>query len=104
MLIVLDALQRLGNGLRKIARMLASREMAFGFRVGCATMSIAIMAFLEASQAFFNAQRLVWAQIMVAIGMTMTAGSGAFGLAGRVAGTTFASKLLPCNLESKLTD
>ena len=64
--------------------------MAFGFRVACATMSIAISAFLEVSQTFFVAQRLVWAMIMVAIGMTMTSGSGVFGLAARVIGTCFA--------------
>jgi hypothetical protein len=37
-----------------------------------ATMTIGIIAFLESTQAFFVAQRLVWAMIMIAIGMTMS--------------------------------
>ena len=57
--------QRLGNGVRKVSHFLKSNEMAFGFRVACATMSIAVVAFLQRTQAFFVAQRLVWAMIMV---------------------------------------
>lgn len=57
--------QRFGNGVREISHMLRSNEMAFGFRVACATMSIAIVAFLEQTQTFFVTQRLVWAMIMV---------------------------------------
>lgn len=67
-----NAWQRCGNGLRKTAAFFASEESAFGFRVACATMTIGIIAFLEATQAFFIAQRLVWAMIMIAIGMTMS--------------------------------
>ena len=57
--------QRFGNGVRNISHFLKSDEMAFGFRVACATMSIAIVAFLQRTQEFFIAQRLVWAMIMV---------------------------------------
>ena len=57
--------QRFGNGVRKISHLLKSDEMAFGLRVACATMSIAIVAFLQRTQEFFVAQRLVWAMIMV---------------------------------------
>lgn len=64
--------------------------MAFGFRVACATMSIAILAFLQDTQVFFIEQRLVWAMIMVAISMTMTSGSGVFGFIARIAGTFIA--------------
>lgn len=35
-------------------------------------MTVGIVAFLERTQAFFVAQRLVWAMIMIAIGMTMS--------------------------------
>ena len=74
----------------KIVSVFRSNEVAFGFRVACATMSIAIVAFLQATQAFFIEQRLVWAMIMVAISMTMTSGSGIFGFAGRGFGTLVA--------------
>lgn len=66
------AWERFGNGLRKAAGFFGSEESAFGFRVACATMSIGIVAFLENTQKFFTEQRLVWAMIMVAIGMTMS--------------------------------
>ena len=82
-----NAWQRFGNKLRGLADLLGSQESAFGFRVACATLSIAIVAFLEDTQKFFIEQRLVWAMIMVSIGMTITAGSGVFGFLGRIAGT-----------------
>ena len=82
-----NAWQRFGNGLRAISEILGSQESVFGFRVACATLSIGIVAYLEATHVFFLEQRLVWAMIMVAIGMTVTAGSGVFGFIGRVAGT-----------------
>ena len=82
--------QRLGDEFRAVSHSLGSLESAFGFRAACATMSIAIVAYLEVSQLFFVEQRLVWyasslsyltlnidsfrAMIMVAIGMTTTAG------------------------------
>jgi hypothetical protein len=53
---------------------MASAECAFGFRVACATLTIGIVAFLESSHVFFQEQRLVWAMIIVAIGMSMTSG------------------------------
>ncbi|KAL8953173.1 MAG: hypothetical protein Q9222_000946 [Ikaeria aurantiellina] len=83
-----NAWQRFGNGVRLVSQVLASQESAFGFRVACATLSIGIVAYLRDSQAFFIQQRLVWAMIMVAIGMTVTAGAGVFGFIGRIAGTS----------------
>ena len=80
--------QRFGNLVRLIPRFLRSQESAFGFRVACATLSIGMVAFLRDTQAFFIQQRLVWAMIMVAIGMTVTAGAGVFGFVGRIAGTS----------------
>lgn len=79
--------ERFGNMLRGISNHLASPESAFGFRVACATLTIGIIAYLQDTQQFFIRQRLVWAMIMVAIGMTATAGSGIFGFIGRVIGT-----------------
>lgn len=79
--------------LTRMSRLVASPESAFGFRVACATMSIGIVAFLRNTQVFFTEQRLVWAMIMVAIGMTTTAGSGVFGFFGRILGTGVNSDL-----------
>ena len=79
--------QRLGNALRGAGGILGSVESAFGFRVACATLSIGIVAYLSSTREFFLAQRLVWAMIMVSIGMTVTAGSGVYGFFGRIAGT-----------------
>ena len=82
-----NALQRFGNSFRGVGDFFGSAESTFGFRVGCATMSIGIIAFLGDTRPFFLEQRLVWALIMVAIGMTITAGSGVFGFLGRITGT-----------------
>ena len=85
-----NAWQKFGDGVRSMSGFLSSAESAFGFRVACATMSIGIMAYLKDTQNFFVTQRLVWAMIMVAIGMTTTAGAGVFGFIGRIAGTAIA--------------
>ncbi|KAK3339976.1 hypothetical protein B0T25DRAFT_366156 [Lasiosphaeria hispida] len=84
------AWQRLGERLRHTSAFLGSEESAFGFRAACATMSIGILAYLEKTQVFFQEQRLVWAMIMVAIGMTMTSGQSFFGFVCRVGGTVLA--------------
>jgi len=64
--------QRFGTGLRALSDFFGSEESAFGFRAACATMTVGIIAFLESTQLFFNEQRLVWAMIIIAIGMTMS--------------------------------
>ena len=53
-------------------------------------MTIAIICFLEASQAWFLQQRLLWAMIMVAISMSRTAGQSTFNFILRIAGTAIA--------------
>ncbi|KAG9248946.1 hypothetical protein BJ878DRAFT_411671 [Calycina marina] len=85
-----NAWETFGNGLRTIPRLLGSTESSLGFRVACATLTIGIAAYLEATQAFFFKQRLVWAMIIIAIGMTMTSGQSMLGFFGRLAGTTIA--------------
>lgn len=62
--------EHLGNGLRTINKFFGSQQSFFGMRVACATMTIAIVNFLEPTQAFFVKQRLVWAMIIVSISMT----------------------------------
>ncbi|KAH7041382.1 uncharacterized protein B0I36DRAFT_282294 [Microdochium trichocladiopsis] len=84
------AWQRAGNVLRKISRVISSKESAFGLRVACATMTIGIVAFLEDSHVFFQEQRLVWAMIMVALAMTQTSGQSIYGFFCRVGGTIVA--------------
>ncbi|EOA87360.1 hypothetical protein ACJQWK_10179 [Exserohilum turcicum] len=85
-----NAWERFGNSIRGIASFLRSPESSFGFRVACATMSIAIVAFLHRTQTFFVEQRLVWALIMVTISMTPTAGQAIFQFILRIAGTAIA--------------
>lgn len=65
------AWQHFGNYLRHIPHFLGSVESAFGFRVACATITVGIVAFLKDTQVFFIEQRLVWAMIIIAIGMTV---------------------------------
>lgn len=92
----MNSWERFGNILRGISHRLASPESAFGFRVACATLTIGIVAYLRDTQQFFVRQRLVWAMIMVSLGMTATAGAGIFGFLGRVIGT---GKTLVLSLE-----
>ncbi|KAI1333575.1 hypothetical protein F5Y15DRAFT_430813 [Xylariaceae sp. FL0016] len=79
--------QRAGNLLRAFPRFLSSEESQFGFRAACATLTIGIAAFLEGTHIFFTEQRLVWAMIIIAIGMTQTSGQSIFGFVCRVLGT-----------------
>lgn len=65
-----NAWQRHGNSFRAVGTVLGSVESNFGFRVACATMSVGIVAFLADTRTFFLEQRLVWAMIMVSIGMS----------------------------------
>ncbi|KAI9671357.1 MAG: hypothetical protein M1831_004266 [Alyxoria varia] len=46
--------QRLGNTIRVFPRLMRSPHSQFGFRAACATMSIAIIAYLRDSADFFN--------------------------------------------------
>lgn len=82
--------QTLGNYLRKIPQFLGSNHAKFGLRVNIATMSIGIMAFLKNCHAFFIAQRVVWALVMIPIGMNPTAGSAIFNLLGNLTATIVA--------------
>lgn len=82
--------ERFGNRLRTMSHFLRSKESVFGFRVACATMSIAIIAYLRNTQLFFVRQRVVWAMIMVSISMMRTAGQSIFNFVLRVCGTLVA--------------
>ncbi|KAH7113817.1 hypothetical protein B0J11DRAFT_472026 [Dendryphion nanum] len=82
-----NAWEKLGNKLRTIPAFLRSPESSFGFRTACATMTIAIIAYLRDTQDFFVQHRLVWAMIMVALSMTPTAGQSVFSFFLRILGT-----------------
>ena len=85
-----NAWQKFGNGLRAVSRFLGSDESVFGVRAACATMTVAIMCYLKSTQTFFQEQRLVWAMIIIAIGMTQTSGQSIFGFFCRVGGSFIA--------------
>jgi hypothetical protein len=82
--------QKFGDKIRIIPWFLRSFESTYGFRVACATMTIAIVAFLHDTQTFFTQQRLVWAIIMVNLSMSPTSGQSIFSFVLRILGTTIA--------------
>ncbi|KAL5402320.1 hypothetical protein PMIN03_010782 [Paraphaeosphaeria minitans] len=85
-----NAWERFGDFIRGISTFLRSPESTFGFRVACATMSIGIIAYLADTQLWFTRQRLVWAMLMVALGMTPTSGLSMFNFFWRIFGTLVA--------------
>ena len=85
-----NAWEKFGNAVRATSRFMGSPESAFGFRCACATMNIAIIAFLHDTQIWFVRQRLVWAMIMVALSMTPTSGAALFSYLLRIGGTVIA--------------
>ncbi|KAH8658195.1 hypothetical protein BX600DRAFT_400895 [Xylariales sp. PMI_506] len=82
--------QRFGNSFRNVYAIVGSQESMFGLRVSLANMTVGILAFLEVTQDFFQKQRLVWAMIIIAIGMSVTAGQSAFSFVLRLTGTVIA--------------
>ncbi|PIB01099.1 hypothetical protein CB0940_00528 [Cercospora beticola] len=85
-----NAWEKIGETIRLIPRALRSDASAFGFRVACATMTVAIICFLHDSQAWFLRHRILWAMIMVPISMTRTAGQSTWSFALRIMGTAIA--------------
>lgn len=85
-----NAWEIFGDTIRSITTFLRSPESAFGFRVACATMSIGIIAYLADTQLWFTRQRVAWAMLMVALGMTPTSGLSMFNFFWRILGTLVA--------------
>ncbi|THX66944.1 hypothetical protein D6D05_10045 [Aureobasidium pullulans] len=81
------AWEKFGDRLRGIAHFLRSPASSFGFRAACATMCLAIVAYLHDTQTFYVRQRLFWAQIMVGMSMSPSAGQSLFSFALRLVGT-----------------
>ncbi|CAI7659091.1 unnamed protein product [Penicillium glandicola] len=82
--------EKFGDKVRVIPGFLRSFESTYGFRVACATMTIAVIGFLNHTQTFFTAQRLVWAMIMVNLSMSPTSGQSIFSFVLRIFGTFLA--------------
>ncbi|KAF2863186.1 hypothetical protein K470DRAFT_211067 [Piedraia hortae CBS 480.64] len=82
--------EKTSNILRKVSHFLRSPASAFGFRVACATMSIAVIAFLRDTQQQFITQRLFWAQIICSISMSPSAGQTLRAFMLRALGTVLA--------------
>lgn len=86
-------IQKIGDMIRQIPAMLRSPQSSYGFRVACATMTIAVVYFIRDTQDFFIRQRFVWAIIMVNLSMSPTSGQSIFGFALRILGTILAMVL-----------
>ena len=69
-------------------RLLASDQSAFGFRATAAAFSVAILAYLRQTQAFFFEQRLIRVLIVIVLGMSPTSGASIFGYVCRIIATT----------------
>ncbi|KAJ5177619.1 Brefeldin A sensitivity protein [Penicillium coprophilum] len=82
--------EKIGDRIRAFPWFLRSFESTYGFRVACATMSVAIIGFLHETQVFFTAQRLVWAMIMINMSMSPTSGQSIFSFVLRIFGTFIA--------------
>lgn len=79
--------EKFGEKMRMIPIALRSTECGYGFRVACATMTIAVIAYLHDTQVFFVRQRLFWAIIMVNLSMSPTSGQSIFGFVLRIVGS-----------------
>ncbi|KAJ5931057.1 hypothetical protein N7466_006550 [Penicillium verhagenii] len=79
--------------LRTISHVIKSEQSAFGFRVACASFSVAILAFLHQTQDWFVRQRCIWAMIVIVIGMNPTSGQTMFGFVARIVATAISLAL-----------
>lgn len=86
--------EKIGDTIRMIPDFFRSPSSAFGFRVMCASMSVAIINYLHDTQTFFQEQRLLWSMIMIAISMSRLAGQSTFNFALRVLGTAIVSEFV----------
>jgi len=88
-----NAWERRSNRLRAVPHFFQSPSSSFGLRVACATLSIAIVAYLRDTQTFFTEERLFWSQIMISISMSPSAGQSLRSFALRTFGTFVAMVL-----------
>lgn len=79
--------ERFSDHLRTVPHFFQSPSSSFGLRVACATMSIAVVAYLHDTQTFFTTERLFWSQIMISISMSPSAGQSLRNFLLRIFGT-----------------
>jgi len=82
-----NGLQKFGDYVRGIPHFFRSPASSFGLRVATATMCLAVIAYLRDTHTFYITQRLFWAQIMVTISMSPSAGQSLFSFLLRILGT-----------------
>lgn len=82
-----NAYERFGVKIQRFQGFLKGPEFSFGFRSACATMSCAIIAFLEPTQTLFIHYRLIWSVIIAAIGANMSAGQSGVSYSLRILGS-----------------
>lgn len=82
--------EKAGIVLRQFYYFLGSEDSALGLWAACATMTVAILAYLKNTHIFFINQRVIWASVSIAVCMSPTSGFSVFGLFGRVAGSVLA--------------
>jgi hypothetical protein len=85
--------QKAGEIVRLLSTALRSSHSAFGFRVACATISVAMPMFLADSQQVSFEYRLFWATIMTAISMTPSSGQSFLTFWLKIVGTIVATLL-----------
>jgi hypothetical protein len=88
-----NAWEKFTNQFRRISHLLSSPASSFGFRCACATMSVAVISFLYQTQTFATTERFFWAQIMIAISMSPSAGQSLRNFLLRILGTIVAMLL-----------
>jgi hypothetical protein len=79
--------ERFGVKIRRFQEFLKGPEFSFGLRSACATMSCAIIAYLEPTQDIFTHYRLIWSVIIAAIGANMSAGQSGVSYVLRILGS-----------------
>ncbi|KAJ3497992.1 hypothetical protein NLG97_g1459 [Lecanicillium saksenae] len=82
-----STMESIGDYIRKISLVLRTDHAAYGLRGACAVMTVAIIGFLNSSQNFYFAQRLIWALFAILLSMGRTSGSSTFLLMCRLLGT-----------------
>jgi hypothetical protein len=82
-----NTFERIGVRIGRFQEFLKGPEFSFGFRSACATMSCAIVAYLEPTQDIFTHYRLIWSVIIAAIGANMSAGQSGVSYFLRVMGS-----------------
>ncbi|KAJ4257963.1 hypothetical protein NW762_008100 [Fusarium torreyae] len=82
-----NAYERFGVKIQRFQGFLKGPEFSFGFRSACATMSCAIIAYIEPTQKLFTHYRLIWSVIIAAIGANMSAGQSGVSYILRILGS-----------------